>query len=161
MYDSIAACSNWACCSSALLSAAACSSWIAGVRHARSAPCQRARVSRLLLRMTAWKALSRSTTWTRRSNDAALIEAARALSSFADFSFVFAAKKRPSVAPIAAAPSAVNAVTRPATLCSNEPFNNGGEILRIERFTDEGVGSCPERGLCIVVALPRGDDDHL
>src|SRR5258708_13815394 len=108
--------------------------------------------------MTAWKGSWSSVTWERRSNEAALIDAAGGVFSFADFSLVFAAKKRPSVAPIAAAPSAVNAVTRPATLCSNEPFNKAGQILRIERLPDERVGARTVRRLRIGVALPGRDN---
>ena len=108
----------------------------------------------LPLEITFWNAVSSAVTCERRSNAAALIAAARALSSFADFSLVFAAKNRASVTPIAAAPSAVTAMTRPTTLCSNETFDDSGQILRIERLPDEGVGSCPERGLFVGRALP-------
>ena len=63
-------------------------------------------------------------------NAAALIAAARALSWLARLRLEFAAKNRASVAPIAAAPSAVTAVPRPTTLCSHEPF--GSRIRRLE-----------------------------
>src|SRR4051794_38902870 len=161
MYERISSrspCARRCCCW--LLAADARSSSAAGASQERDAWRHCASELASYCSTTPCSAWSIATTAARTSKAAALTVAERALSVFADLRRALATKNSASVAPIAAAPSADTRITRATTLRSDERFDDRSQILRVERFPDECVGTGGERGPLVLGALPGGDDDH-
>src|SRR4051812_16134608 len=160
MYERISSrspCARRCCCW--LLAADARSSSAAGASQERDAWRHCASELASYCSTTPCSAWSIATTAARTSKAAALTVAERALSVFADLRRALATKNSASVAPIAAAPSADTRITRATTLRSDERFDDRSQILRVERFPDECVGTRLQRRPLVVGALPGGNDD--
>src|SRR5579884_4349860 len=160
MYDEISPRSRDARPTAAGSPAAACSRRVAAPVQVCAVRSQRTRAARSFRVTTPRSASARSRTVARSSNAATLMRAACALPALASRSRTLAAYSRPSVAPVATAPSAVTRMTRTTTLRARDRLNDSHQLVGVERLADEGVRARVRSGAPVGVRLPRGHDDH-